>query len=404
MNQPRTYLHSIDEIDAGLRDRILDLCHAWKLEGNAHGGDFIALNPLRPDRSIGSFRVALEGKLCGLVKDFATGEAWTPLNFTAELWFGGDIAKSIAWAKRFLGLDGGDPAAIEKTRRAKIERKDKGAVSDQEAKRRGAAHGLYAFGGTEIYGRPKNAAPDAPLQLIDWPAVRYLRGRGVDLARFPGKVKALRHHPDLHHGPSCWCKGDYNAPGNHVHYPAMLAPISAATGQFMAVHRTFLQLQPDARVTKAPVGKDAKLCLGRYAGGLIRLWKGIKVNPETGETTMRPSLGELAKRLEAGRGEKIELHLAEGIEDALSIAQHFPELTVAAAVSVSNWGGLVYPPAVGAVTLWRDNDAHGAQADRDFDKVIRNAQAQGLKVKVVRPPEGFKDVNDVVQRSLEGAA
>jgi hypothetical protein len=106
-------------------------------------------------------------------------------------------------------------------------------------------------------------------------------------------------------------------------------------------------------------------------------------------------LGEMAKRLAAGCGSRIELHVTEGIEDALTIARWFPELTVAAGVSLSNLGGVRYPVAVGKVVLWRDNDASGGQADRDFSKVITNAQQQGLAVRVVQPPKGFKDVNEV---------
>jgi hypothetical protein len=399
--------HTVDEIDAAARARIIDLCHEWKLEGHydAHCREFIALNPLRHDRSLGSFRVICEGGLVGLVKDFASGERWSPIQFTAALWFGKDEGQAVRWLKRWLGMEGGDPDAIAKTRAAVAARKDEGQVSDLDKKKRGAAHSLYAFGSQDLYDK-------ATGELLNTPVYRYLLGRGIDLARFPGKVKALHYHMDLHHGPSCWCGGDYqkkrgpNGEG-HVHYPGMIAAIHGPAGQddFRGAHRTFLQVRPDGSVTKAPVGKDAKLCLGRYAGGMIRLWRGINVNPETGGATMKPKLGELAKRLEKGRGEKAELHLCEGIEDGLSIAQRFPELRVAAGVSLSNMGGLQYPPAVGSVVLWRDNDGAGSEADKGFAKVIANAQRQGLKVKVVTPPEGFKDVNDVLRHELkEGAA
>jgi hypothetical protein len=407
----RPHLHTLDEIGDGLRARILDCCYAWKLQGQVEQHEFVALNPLRADRHLGSFRIVLEGERQGLIKDFATGESWSPLGFAAALWFGGDMGKAIQWAKGFIGLDGSDPNALAKTKRAIVARQESAEISDQDKRKRGAAHGLYAFAASPIYGRPKGAPEDAPEVLLDTPVYRYLKGRGVDLARFPGKVRALRFHPDLHHVPSCWCKGDYQAPGQHVHYPAMLAPIVSATGEFMGVHRTFLQVHLDGRVTKAPLGKDAKLCLGRYAGGMIRLWKGIKVDPETGVATMKPSFGEQVRRLKHGgkanrlEGEpKIELHMAEGIEDALTVAQRFPELTVAAGVSISNMGGLQLPIVVGKLVLWRDNDPAASQADTGFTKVIRNAQALGVAVKVVRPPAGFKDANEVLLRTMEGAA
>ena len=50
-----------------MRARIRDLCALWQLRGHADGHDFVALNPLRNDQSLGSFKVALDGTVLGII-------------------------------------------------------------------------------------------------------------------------------------------------------------------------------------------------------------------------------------------------------------------------------------------------------------------------------------------------
>jgi hypothetical protein len=380
--EPARYLHSIDEIVDMMRARIRELCGAWGLDGHVDGRDFVALNPLRSDAHRGSFRVCLQGPHQGTVKEFASGDKpWSPLAFTAVLWFGGDHGKALSWAKAWLGLDGNDPASLQKTRATQEQRNTGTSSADDEAdalRRRNWAYRIYL-----------EASPlfKADGQLIDSPVTRYLGGRGIDLERLPFALRSLRFHPALAH----------KASGRS--WPAMVASINAANGDFLGVHRTFLERQDDGRVVKAPLPKEQqKMCLGPYRGGLIRLWGGTRVADGTGEILPGRKLGELATRIAAGKDVAVELDLTEGIEDGLSVACAMPELRVAAGVSISNMGGIKYPPAIGTVTFWKQNDPPGSQADLDFGRVVMNAQRQGKKVLLALPPEGAKDANDVLQR------
>ena len=212
-SQSRPFLHSVDEIVDMMRARILDLIAVWQLQGHRDGHDFVAYNPLRNDRSLGSFKVAVDGTYKGMVKDFAGADAaWSPLSFTAELWFGGDNARALKWARAWLGLDGTDPDSLTKTRRA-IEHQDKRQKDHEEkaAKTRAYAKHLYVSASTEIVGSPVDL---------------YLRGRGIDIRRFPFPLRAVRYNPALHNGES---KRDW---------PAMLAPIVASNGACRGVPRT----------------------------------------------------------------------------------------------------------------------------------------------------------------------
>lgn len=362
-SRPRPQLVPIDAIVDMMRARILDLVALWKLQGHRDGHDFVAYNPLRNDRSLGSFKVAIDGPYKGMVKDFAGADAtWSPLSFTAELWFGGDQSKALKWARAWLGLDGTDPESLTKTRAA-VEIQDK-RQKDHEgkiARTRAYAKRLYLSGSDQVIGSPVDL---------------YLQGRGIALARFPFPVRCLRYHPALHNGESdrAW--------------PAMLAPIVASTGDFLGVHRTWLEVQGDGSVRKAPL-EDAKLSLGTYRGGLIRLWNGIRVEPDTGEILA----GRKLREEKAGAA----IALTEGIEDGLSVALAFNELRVAAGVSLSNMIHLQLPDVIGAVEFWRQNDTPGSQADKDFRKVAEHQAAQGKRVTIVRPPAGVKDANDALR-------
>lgn len=360
--QPRQYLHSVDQIADMMRGRIRELVDKWELRGHVDGTDFVAFNPLRIDRHLGSFRISLSGPYQGLVKDFGgDGRSWTPLSFTADLWFQGNNVEAIKWAKGWLGLDGTDPDSLQKTRRA-VEQRDNRDVDAERtaAKKRGDAHRMYLAAGAEI---------------LDTPVEAYLRGRGVDVRRFPFPLRALRFHPGL-----------WNRESN-VKWPAMLAPIVGMNGDFLGVHRTWLQAHNGGRVTKAPLDK-AKMAFGAYRGGIIRLWNGIRVDPETGE--IKP--GQKLRDCKAG----VWIDLTEGIEDGLSIAISMPELRVGAGVSVSNMGNLRFPDQVEGVRFWKQNDPPGSQADLDFQRVVDNQLDQGKRVRLAVPPAGVKDANDVL--------
>lgn len=363
---PRPFLHSVDDIVDMMRLRIRDLVNEWKLRGHEDGHDFVAFNPLRVDASLGSFKVALDGPFKGLVKDFAGGPPRSPLGFTADLFFAGDNVKAIKWARAWLGLDGTDPHSFEKTQAA-IARKERPRDFDKEARdKRNSAYAMFLAASTELAGSPVDL---------------YLKGRGVDISRLPFGIRCVRYHPHLNNGES-------DRP-----WPAMVAPICDSQGNFLAAHRTWLEVQTDGSVKKAPLS-DPKLTLGRYRGGLIRLWNGIRVDVETGE--IRPG-----RKLREEKG-GAWIDLTEGIEDGLSVALAYNERRVAAGVSVGNMIHLQLPDVVSGVRFWKQNDKPGSPADRDFKSVIENQQAQGKQVRILVPPQGVKDVNDVLRGENNG--
>jgi hypothetical protein len=137
----------------------------------------------------------------------------------------------------------------------------------------------------------------------------------------------------------------------------MVAAITAPNGQLVAIHRTWLIVDP-VDVWKAPIpdhhgpSGGAKRTLGRYAGGWIRLWRGSTRRPWR---LMQP--GEIAM-------------VGEGIEDTLGV---FPRNRTGAplcSVSLSSMLVLELSPETDTVVLLRQNDTRGSDADKLLRKVI----------------------------------
>lgn len=364
---------SLDEIGDGLRGRINELVVEWGLTGEWRGNEFVARNPLRADNSLGSFRICGAGHgEQGMIKDFAGNVgsargATSPLRFTADLWFSGNMGEAVKWAKAWLGFDDTDPASIAKRQAhaAEISR-------DQERKAQQRAEMAQK---TRAYAARLwvSASPELRATPVD----RYLLGRGIDLRQLDFMPGAIRFHPAL------------NVQETGGTAPAMLSIIGDAAGNpLMAVHRTFLMVHEDGRVTKAPL-TDAKKVLGRFRGGFVSIQKGSVRDPDTGEIRKNKPLSQCK--------EPVWVDITEGIENALSVAIADHTLRVIAAVSLSNMGNIKLPPIVAGVRLWRDNDAPGSEADKAFAQAVESFRRQGKAVRIARPPEGIKDVNDVLR-------
>lgn len=372
--QQRAYLHSVDQIGDMLRARIRDLVAEWQLEGYVEQDEFVALNPLRADRSMGSFRIVLTGQLQGLVRDFAGGGwdgrgNWSPLQFTADLWFGRNIGEALKWSRGFLGLDGTDHTSLQKTRRAVAQAEQsadlRAAAAEEKAKRfRAYAQRLWLSVEPGIIGTPVDA---------------YLAGRGIDLRAMQFEPGAIRYHPAM------VCK----ELGEQATLPAMITIIQNGKGDSLALHRTFLDVKPDGTVTKASFLREEKKVIGRYKGGYVSIQKGITVDAETGEWKKNPPLSRCRV--------PVWVDITEGIENALSVAIADQAARVIAAVGLSNMANIDLPPIVEGVTIWRDNDAPGSPADEALQRAIEAFLARGKRVKVIRPPEGVKDVNDLLR-------
>lgn len=50
------------------------LCRAWLPHGQLRGIEWVALNPTRNDKTLGSFQICVSGEKAGSWHDFATGD------------------------------------------------------------------------------------------------------------------------------------------------------------------------------------------------------------------------------------------------------------------------------------------------------------------------------------------
>jgi hypothetical protein len=341
----------IGEIVAGLAAKAGELCATLFPNGAREGHEFRIGNLAgEPGRSMA---VHLGGGRAGIWCDFAGGEKGDALDLVAQAACRGDKAEAIRWARRWLGLDDGSPAALRRPAPSGAAKPSRESTN----RNREGAFRLWL---------------SCQERLAGTPADEYLKGRGIDLARLQRQPRALRFHPDLLHGPT------------GTRWPALVAAINGADGAQVAVHRTYLQVHCPGRVTKAPLD-DPKLTLGRYTGGCIRIWRGASGK----------SLGQALARE--------EVVVTEGIEDALTVALSCPERRVLCAVSLANMGAMVLPAAIGAVIICAHNDTADA-ARRALDRAVRRWRDEGRRVRLARPPQDAKDLNELVQRQLEGAA
>ncbi len=157
----------------------------------------------------------------------------------------------------------------------------------------------------------------------------------------------------------------------------MVAAIADASGTMVAVHRTWLEQGTDGRWRKAPL-QDAKLTLGRYSGGSIRLWRGAS----------KKSLRD------APAGE--EVVIGEGIEDCLTAAIDDPARRVLAAVSGGNMTTLILPPQIAGVLLLGQNEDNPT-AWKHWGRVVAHFQGQGKRVRWAAPPIAWKDLAELQQ-------
>lgn len=361
---------SVQQIVLLLTDRLESLVAQLLPGGRRQGPEWVAGDlDGGPGRSLS---VCLQGDRRGLWADFAdaTGRVrGDALDLVSWCKCNGDKREGIKWARAWLGLDQIDPARFESQRReayAKREAMLKQAEADGTRKRK-LGKSLFLAAQEKIAGTP-----------VD----RYLKGRGLDLSRLGRQPRSLRYHPALQH------------PDGGV-WPAMVAAVVGRSGEMVAVHRTFLQVHPDGRVTKAPLGARAKLVLGGYQGAGIRLWRGERTDPKTGEIKAGVPLGE------ARPGETVIV--SEGIEDGLTAVLARPQFRVMAACSLSNLASLWLPDTVIRVIFLAQNDEH-PQAIAALQKAVAAHRAAGREVLLPRPPAGVKDVNDMVKPEDRGSA
>ncbi len=306
-----------------------------------------------------SLCVYFTGARRGRWRDFSSGEYGDALDLVAAVLYGGDLVEAIKWARDWLGIsDEIDP----ETRKKLAERAEARRAERQRQAEREALHKRQDALRIWLKGKPITRG-----DVVD----KYLLGRGIDLRRLGKAPRALRTHPSLHHpdGKS---------------WPAMVAAVCDASGKHCATHRTWLtdrNLACDPHpVVKAPVG-NAKMTLGAYAGGCIRLGRG-----ETGKPWSQMVEGE-------------PLLIGEGIEDVLSAMLEWPEYRAICALSLSSMMTLELPEAVGDVLLLQQKDPAGSSAANLLRRVVDRFYAMGHKVYFWQRPVFVKDYNEKLNHS-----
>ena len=296
----------------------------------------------------------------GRWRDFASGQYGDALDLVAAVLFSGDLGEAIKWARDWLGIANEiDPEARKKL----ADHAEQRRLKRQRQAEREALHKRQAALKIWLGG-----APIARGDIVD----RYLLTRGIDLRRLGKAPRALRTHPLLHHPES----GDW---------PAMVAAVCDPLGRHCAVHRTWLTNGANLAcndyqiATKAPVG-NPKMTLGAYAGGCIRLSRGI-----TGKPWAEMVPGE-------------PLMISEGIEDCLSAILDEPHYRAVCALSLSSMMTLDLPETVGDVVLLQQGDPPGSAADRLLRKVIRRLEELGHEVLLWKRKNDVKDYNDYARQ------
>jgi hypothetical protein len=366
---------SIERIKDGLAARAHELCRELLPAGRRAGHEYFVGGV---DGAPGDSMAINLAQRAGVWMDFATGEGGDAIDLVAAVLFRGCKRSALAWARSWLGLDGLDPNRLKITRQAVQEkhRQDESALTDAERSERAAR--LYT-GAKAWNGRDG---------IMGTPVETYLIGRGIALRTLGRRPGALAYSRQV------W------NPEKRAQLPAMLAAVQRRA-RIVAVHRTFLAIQPDGRVTKAAV-VNPKLSLGPVLGGVIPLARGDS-------RTRWADLWDAALNVdwqptEADRS----VTLTEGIEDALSIAMADPSRRVVACISLANMGSADLPPCLTDVTIAADNDRPGSLAARHgLPRVVEALQKQGRTVRIARPPAGHKDFNAWLQALVapsQGAA
>lgn len=366
--------YALSEISTRLGSRIDTVIGRLGLDGERWGGHFVAHNPNRADKKLGSFRIDLGGAepgrwfdhampaiggkgkcLGGDVLDLVAYCAYGDINGTTR-------GKAKGWALDFLGLsDAGRPtrsaAELEADAKRLAEQKRAREARDERKRQERVNAGRHIW-------------LTANKELLGTAADEYLQGRGIELAGMAAKFGklpgALRFKPKLWHAPS------------QRTYPALVSAISGPNGlnNVQGCHRAWIDRDAAGRWIKAPID-DARMTLGIKKGGYIPIWRG--------------AAGKALKNAPEGT----TIVVAEGVEDALSNAIASPEWMHIASIDLGNMACLDFPETIRTVIISGENDTSQSAID------MRNAAArrwldEGREVRLALPVVG-KDANDLMR-------
>lgn len=347
----------INEIANALRADMLSLCHALGLQGKMDHNDFVAYNPTRNDKHLGSFRICVRGAKQGVWSEFASSESGDAIDLINYCLFNNATNKheAIEWAKSFLGIGTGEITYKEIRQKAEEQR-----VKAEEAQKKEAedfkryAHKIFLQSEVSIKGTPAQA---------------YFEARQISFARLGKQPRSIRYNP------KCYYSKDRKT-GQIFYYPAIVTAIFKPNEGFVGVHRTFLE-QVDG-VWK----RKAKKVLGSFAGGAIHLWRG-----KSGL-----SIAELAKAKDLDEVDST-LIVCEGIEDGLSIAMACPEYRIWTSISISNMKNIEIPDCIKNIIIAGDCDGDQAIATQYLYKAAETFMNAGKTVKIAMPKTAH-DFND----------
>lgn len=385
--------YSIEEIKDMLVARMTDV--AYRYAPPAKGsyedkGKYFTLNPGRADRSVGSFVVYLSGRKAGKWEDFATGAHGDVFDLIGLSLGLGLMVDQLKEARSFLGLRTDSP---EESRQREV------AIAASRA-RRAEAEAAAKRDADRASRRAEAMWFAAEPQIVGTPVDLYLTARGIDLFTIGHQPRALRYLAKCHY------HFEDRSTGEVIEFdaPAMLAAMTNLQGRIVAVHRTWLSIDPaTGRWGKVKVphpSEPGQLLPAKkvYAWGdgcAIRLSSGL--GPKGGK-------GAPLNRCPPGT----RVYIAEGIETALSARILRPDARVLAAYSLSNMGKVGLPPEVAEVVLITDHDL-APQAQEQLAEAIRQHQAAGRTVRVWKSDRAGEDLNDALMRAIaeeqrEGAA
>jgi hypothetical protein len=167
-------------------------------------------------------------------------------------------------------------------------------------------------------------------------------------------ISDVRHEGSLRFHPRCYHRSAEGSPTEIR--PAMVARVTDLDGRITGVHRTWLDPE---RICKAPIATPRR-AMGNLLGNAVRF-------------------GQADGVLAAG----------EGIETVLSLRCCLPALPMAAALSASHLGAMLFPRTLRRLYIARDRDAAG---DASVTVLTRHAEAVGVEAIVLSPQS--KDFND----------
>lgn len=392
MAQPRQ-TYSIDEIKELIIARMGEFAYHYAppAKGSYEDkGKYFTLNPGRADRSVGSFVIHLTGRKAGKWEDFATGQHGDVFDLIGLSLGLGQIVDQLREARSFLGLHTHSPEEARERQVALAAAKERRRAAEEASRRdmdraSRRAEAMWLSAAPKIAGTP-----------VDF----YLKGRGIDLATIGHQPRALRYMS------RCRYSFEDKTTGELIEFdgPAMLAAMTNLAGRIVAVHRTWLSIDPaTGRWGKVKIPHPSEPGQMLPAKKVYAWGEGCAIRLSSG---LGPKGGKGAPLNRCPPGTRV--YIAEGIETALSARILRPDARVLAAYSLSNMGKVGLPREVTEVVLITDHDL-APQAQAQLAEAIRQHQAAGRTVRVWKSDRAGEDLNDALMRAIaeeqqEGAA